>query len=133
MPRSRNRRRAAALIAALVALVIVTSILGSMLLGSLAIGRQLHAERDRRQCELLLQAGVDRAAVRRQHETDYRGETWTVPAPDIIGAGNGQVTIRIESGSSSAAQKLHVVAEYPTGSERSVRRSRTISLPPNTP
>jgi len=133
MPRRRRQRSGAALIAALVALVIVTSILGSMLLGALATSRQLHAERDLRQCELMLQAGVDRAHFRLRRDANYRGETWSLPAATIVGAGDGQVAISIESVSDSAAPQLRVIAEYPLGGERSIRRSRTISVPSNTP
>jgi type II secretory pathway component PulK len=129
----RRRRNGAALVAALVCLTIVVSILGTMLLHALSARRQLHAERDLRQCELLLQAGVDRAIFRHKREADYRGETWSLPAAAIIGAGDGQVTIALARDSGDGPWQVSVVAEYPLGGHQSVRRSRTILLPSKTP
>ena len=126
-------RRAAVLVAALVCMAIVMALLGSMLLAALRSSRQLHAERDLRQCELLLAAGLDRAAYRLAKVPDYRGETWTLPAAAIVAAGDGQVTIEVSAATQQQAPQLRVVAEYPTGSETSVRRSRTILLPSKTP
>ena len=121
----KSSRQGAVLIAALVCLLVVMSILGSMLQGAIVARRQLHAERDLRQTELLLQAGVDRAAFRLAGESDYRGETWEIPAEEIIGLGNGRVTIAATRASDTTPWQLDVIAEYPVGSQRSVRRSGT--------
>src|SRR6476660_7947859 len=82
-PLSHTRRHGAVLVAALVCLAIIVAMIGSMLVTALAASRQLHAERDLRQCELLLQAGVDRAAYRLATERTYRGETWTLSNDNI--------------------------------------------------
>ena len=55
------RRTGAVLVVALVCLFIVMSLLGGMLKGALRERRQLGQQRDLRQTELLLEAGVDRA------------------------------------------------------------------------
>jgi len=123
-----NDRRGVVLIAALVCLSIVLAMLGSMLLGALRRGRELHAERDRRQCELLLEAGVDRAVYRLAKEPSYRGETWTLRAPEITSHGSGLVRIKT-SDDFSQSRRLEVVAEYPAGDEFSIRRSRSLTLP----
>ncbi len=125
---TRRRRRAAVLAATLVCVLVVMAMLGHMLLAVVQSGRQLHVERNRRQCDLLLQAGVSRATLRRAQDADYRGETWSLPSAEILGSGDGQVTIEFSPGENSQPARLHVIAEYPTGSERSVRRSRTVSL-----
>jgi hypothetical protein len=117
------------LIAALVCLAIVMALLGAMLASAIRSGRQLHAERDLRQCELLLAAGVERARLRLASESEYRGETWKLPAAEILATGDGEVTIDIALDSSQQPWPFRVTAEYPVGSERSVRRSRTILLP----
>jgi hypothetical protein len=126
-----HRRHGAALVATLVCLVIVMAILGNMLVGALRTGRQMRVERDRRQCELLLQAGLDRVA-RRTPEATYTGEVLDVPAAQIGGSGDGQITIRI-SHPEAAQPHIHVLAEYPVGSESSIRRSRTVRLQSTTP
>jgi len=122
----RTQPRGAVLIAALVALVVVMAMLGTMLQGALRARRQLHTQRDLRQCELLLQAAMDRAALRLSQEADYRGETWDLPAETIVGTGQGQVTIEATRDSDDEPWQLHVVAEYPLGAENSIRRSRTL-------
>ncbi len=125
----RGRSRGSVLVAALVCLAIIVAMVGSMLVAALAASRQLRAERDLRQCELLLQAGADRAAYRLASERSYRGETWTVSADKLAGSGDGQVTMELTSAPEQNTQQLHILAEYPAGSEISIRRSRTFTIP----
>jgi len=132
IPSHRNRaarpRSGVVLVAALVCLLVVMALLGSLLLGTLRTGRQLHAERDLRQCELLLQAGVDRAAYRVAKDTSYHGEAWTLPAAAIVGIGEGRVTVEVTRDADGKSQQLSIMAEYPVGDECSIRRSRTIRI-----
>ena len=127
--RRSHRRSGMVLIVALVCLLILTSIIGTMLQTSLRSRRQLHSQRDLVQCELLLQAGLNRAAFRLSGESDYEGETWNVPAEALVGSGGGQVTIEATRESDDEPWKVRVAAEYPIGSERSIRRSRTTTIP----
>jgi hypothetical protein len=115
-------------VAALVALLIVMTILGNMLEGTLRARRQLRAERDRRQTELLVDAGADRAAARLSADVNYRGETWSLPSQAIAGSGDGQVAIEVIRGEDEAQRQVRVVAEYPIGSASSIRRSRTFAV-----
>jgi len=129
-PRRRPpRRRGTILVVALVCLLVMMSILGQMLLGSIRAHRALHPERDLRQTELLLAAGADRAAYRLTTEPDYRGETWDLPAPSIVGGGNGEVTIAATRDADDKPWQVRVVAEYPRGGEIPIRRSRTLLVP----
>jgi len=130
--RSRRQRRGAVIIAALVCLVIVVAMLGVMLRAALLAQRQLHVERDRRQCELLLEAGLDRAARDLAQQADYRGEIWKLPASEVLGTAAGQVTIAVAHPADRQPLQISVTAEYPLGSEHSIRRSRTILVPSNT-
>lgn len=125
-----RRRRGSVLIVAMVCLLVVTSLLGQMLLSALRSGRQLHAERDFVQCELLMQAGVDRGHEKLARAADYAGEILDLPASEILGSGPGRITIEIQR-LTDAPLQLQVSAEYPVGNETSVRRSRTITLPNN--
>jgi len=126
---SSKPRRAVILIAALVCLSIVVALIGCMLLAALQSGRQLHVERDLRQCELLLAAGIARANSQVLNNADYRGEKWQFAADQIIGSSAGEVTIEIAADSASDKPQFHVVAEYPLGSDTSIRRSQTILVP----
>lgn len=131
--RLERKRRGAALVVALVCLVIVTALIGTMLVGAMRSGRQLRVERNLRQCELLLQAGLDRAAEQfATTPATYAGETWDVPAAEIGGDADGQVTIQVSRASEEQPQ-VRVLAEYPLGSEHSVRRSRNFQLPSTSP
>jgi hypothetical protein len=122
-------RRGAVLVAALVCMLVVMMILGSMFQGVVRAHRQLHRERDLRQTELLLQAGCDRAAVQLLNTDDYHGETWNLPPDMVVGTGRGRVTIETTRTGSQPAWEVKVVAEYPQGSDTSIRRSRTFQLP----
>ena len=128
MSRKHPRRRGAVIVAALVCLLIVVALIGAMLQGSLRARRQLPVQRDLRQCELLLDAGLERAAYRLAREDDYRGETWQLPADEAASLDEGQITIAASRDSAAQPWQLHVVAEYPLGSEHSIRRSRTITI-----
>jgi hypothetical protein len=123
-----RRRGGVVLVAALVCMAIVLGIVGSMLQGALRARRQLHAERDLRQTELLLDAGVDRAANKLAEDTDYVGETWKTPASEVLGAGTGEVVIEVTRPGDSDSWNVHVAAEYPAGAQTSVRRARTFSV-----
>jgi hypothetical protein len=127
--RPRLRRQGMVLTVALVCLIIVMALIGGLLQGTLRARRQLHVERDRRQTELLLDAGARRAAWRLSSEADYRGESWSLPAEEIVGAGAGQVTIAAARQADNQPWQVQVVAEYPLGTDLSIRRSRTILVP----
>lgn len=122
-------RRGMAVIAALTCLLIVTAIIGSMLQSALRARRQLHAERDRRQTELLLQAGADRAAFRLATESTFRGDTWDLPAESIVGRGAGRVTTEVSRSGDDPSWQVHIIAEYPLGRDFPIRRSQTFQIP----
>ena len=124
-----RRPRGVVLIAALVCLSIVMALVGSLLLTALQSNRQLHLERDRRQCELLLEAGIARAKSHVSANEKYAGETWRLPAEQITGNAEGQVTIEVVPDPVNSQNALHIVAEYPLIGEMSIRRSQTIYVP----
>jgi type II secretory pathway component PulK len=124
----RPLRNGLALIAALACLLIVTSIIVSMLQSALSTRRHLRAERDRRQVELLVQAGADRAARLLASQPDFRGDTWNLSAEEIVGSGGGRVTTEVSTTDDAARFQLRVVAEYPTDRDFPVRRSHSIQL-----
>jgi hypothetical protein len=127
--RHKPSRRAAILIAALVCLTIVMALVGGMLHAALRSTRQLRSERDLRQCELLLAAGIDRANHKLATAPDYRGDTWQLSPDQLNGGAAGEVTIHITAEPVSNSRQIEVMAEYPLGSETSIRRSQTILVP----
>jgi hypothetical protein len=123
-------RRGAVLVAALVCMIIVMTMLGTMLQSTLHSRRQLHTRRDVRQTELLVEAGLDRAALRLAREPEYRGETWELPSESVVGRGAGRVTIEASREADETPWQVRVIAEYPIGNELSVQRSRTFFVQP---
>ena len=123
--RQSPRRRGAMLVVALACLAIVMAIVGVMLQGALRARRQLHVERDLRQVELLLEAGLDRAAFQLAGDDAYAGETWRIPANDLLGRGDGEVVIVAERSGDAEPWQVRIAAEYPVGTPTSVRRTQT--------
>ena len=126
-------RRGAVLVTALVCLVVVMAMIGTMLEVAIRARRQLHTERDLRQTELLLQAGSELAAMRLASGEDYEGEIWA-PGSDSLPR-PAQVTIEVKRVPETPSWHVSVVAEYPADSDQSVRRSQSFfyqaALPPN--
>lgn len=128
-PRSPDPR-GTILIATLVCLVVVAGVVAGMVRSAVAGRRQLRFERDALQAELLLQAGLERASIRGA-DPDYQGESWRLTGEEIVGAGEGLVTLAPEQ---VGDRRIVVVqVEYPLGGETSIRRSRSIvvSAQPN--
>jgi type II secretory pathway pseudopilin PulG len=122
-----RRRKGAVLVVTLVCLAIVMALIGQMLVGAVRSRRQMHAERDLLQCEHILQAGIDRAARQIAADAEYDGELLDAPASDIGGIAAGRATIEV-SRPVGAPPRIRVQAEYPMGSEHSIRRSRSFTL-----
>ena len=116
------------LVVAIACLAIVMAIVGVMLQGALRARRQLHVERDLRQVELLLEAGLDRAAFQLASNDDYAGETWRIPASELLGSGDAEVVIVTQRSDDAEPWQVRVAAEYPVGTVSSVRRTRTFQV-----
>ncbi len=129
LPRHEHRRRGFAVIAALACLLIVVSIVGSMIQGAIRARRQMHVERDRRQCELLLVAGAARAMNLANSDLKFMGDVWELPADAIVGHGTGEVTCEIAPLGGDGSRQLRVVAEYPTDRDFPIRRSQNFEIP----
>ena len=129
---SRRSHKGTVLIAALACLLIVTAIVGSMLQNTLRARRQLHTERDRRQTELLLQAGADRVAARLLLESDFRGDVWELPTEAIVGRGAGRVTTQVSRSDDGGPWQVRIIAEYPLGRDFPIQRSQTFKISTST-
>ena len=116
-------------IAALTCLLIVSTIVVGMLGSAIRVRRQLHTQRDLRQTELLLAAGVERAASRIAHDSAFVGDVWELPHESIVGRGTGRVTTKVTRSSSGSHWQVSVVAEYPLDRGFPVRRSQSFDIP----
>lgn len=122
-------RRGTVLVVALVCLAVVMALVGHMLVGTLRVHRELRRERDLRQCELLLQAGLAHAAQQIEKDKTYTGETRNIAADESSRQGAARITIERIVPTVDKPGELRVRAEYPFGDEHSIRRSRIIPQP----
>ena len=91
---------------ALVTLLVVTSLMGSLIRSLLVEMRQSRHEAADLQAQWLAEAALDRAATRLQSQADYAGETWNVEfSPTVANSGgsSGVVEIHIEPRSRRSA------------------------------
>jgi len=123
-----RRSHGAVLVAALVAMLVAMSLLAAMLQGTLRAKRQLRAERDLRQTELLVEAGLGRAAWRLSHDGEYRGETWNVPAGEFASRDDAQIIITVKPAAAGQSKQVDIVARYPADGPLSIQRTRTFSV-----
>lgn len=115
-------------IVALVCLLVISSIIGSMIKNAIFTRRELLTERDLRQTELLLQAGAHRAAARLAATPDFKGDAWELPAASIANYGSGRVTTEITRTPSTQSWDIRVIAEYPLDRNFPIRRTQIFHI-----
>lgn len=125
--RPQPSRRGAVLVAAIVCLLITLSIVTTTVTGTITRRGQLATERNARQADLLVVAGRGRAVAQLAADPDYRGERWT-PTVDATAGRQAVVEINPQT-TGDGAVRVTVVAAFPDGGPKSVRRSRVFLLP----
>lgn len=124
-----NDRRAVVLMSVLVCMAVAMVLFLAWLKTAAMERKQLRAQQDRLQAEILADAGLDRAAVQLQSTGDYSGETWQIGAEAFAGRGAATVTIQVKPSEENATSRtVHAVAEFPVGNEVRVRRSKQITI-----
>lgn len=129
---SKHGRRGGGLIVALVTLLVVTSLMGSLLRSLLLEMRQSRHEAADLQAHWLAEAALDRAAARLRSQSDYVGETWNAefsPTAANSGGSRGVVEIRIERGAAEQPTRVSVDARYPDEPQRRAKVERALHLP----
>ena len=118
------------LICVVFCLAVATLLLAGMLKTTLLTSRQIRTERQVRQTESLVQSGAERAAFRLARDSEYTSEVWSLAAEEIVGTDPGVVSISVRRDSMDRA-RVRVVAEYPSDTVASIRRTREflIDLP----
>ena len=126
-----RKRRGGGLIVALVTLLVVTSIMGSIMYALLTELRQTRQTAIAVQAQWLADAAVERAAARLSKAASYTGETWNVELPPnaiTAGARTGNVEIRVSTGEADNSAEIKVHVNYPDDSPRRVAAERTVSV-----
>jgi type II secretory pathway component PulK len=104
-------------------MAVSTLLLAAMLKTTLMTRRQIRTERHVRQTEWLVQAGAERATFRLEDDDQYVGEVWSLTADTIVGTDPGVVTISVSRDATDRVN-VQVVAEYPSDSVTSIRRTQ---------
>ena len=119
-----GQQRAIISVAALVCLLVMTVICGSLL-------RLVHSERTlvrnqerTLQADWLAESALERAALRLSDDPEYRGETWSLSASDLGGQTPGVVTINVErlrDTAGSNRRRVTVQADFPIDPPQRIR------------
>jgi hypothetical protein len=109
--------------------------MGAISLNALRVRRDMRLQLQMRQTELLLDAGILRAAKQLRNAEDYRGETWR-PSRDRVGFDSPLVQIQVRREPGSDRARIEVVAQLGSPVEdlqqanlSSTRRSHSFSVP----
>jgi hypothetical protein len=114
-------RRGGALVVALVTLLIVMLIAGTVARSLVSAARQSRRLRNEVQAQWLADAALARGVALAQSQPDYAGETWW---PGISTERSAVAEIRIARPASGTPLKVSVVACYPDEELHRVRVSR---------
>ena len=127
IPFTTRRRPATVLLCVLACLAIVTALVTSTTQMALQVRRSMRSQHQLRQVELLLEAGVDRAAQRLAIDPEYTGETWNLLPKTIPGVDEARVSINVSSDDVTWPPEVTIVATL--GSEDSIRVKRSHTFP----
>jgi hypothetical protein len=108
--RSEKQRGGSIVVCVLVCLLVASTMVTVTTTWALRSRREVRLGHQMRQTELLLDAGVLRAARRLQDSSDYQGESWR-PAAAITRFDNALVEIRVTADEQdSASRRVEVIA-----------------------
>ncbi len=124
-----TRRRGAVLIGAMVCLVLVSMLLGSLLRLAVTHRRQVRRQQDYLQAEWLAESAMERAASRLAADSDYPGESWNIAADELGGPHSGFVKISVQKPDQRPNQRIVAVeAIYPSGVVYFAKRTKQVTV-----
>lgn len=131
--RKSHKRHGGILIVALICLVLVSLLLGTLLKSAVNQRQQVEYEEFHLQAVWLAESAVDRAASRLSADRSYEGETWYITAADLRGSAGAQVKIDILRADSAPNRRIIAVeAVYPSGRVPFSKQTKRVNvdLPP---
>jgi type II secretory pathway component PulK len=117
-----NGRSASVLVCVLACMAVATALVVATTRSALQARREIRMQRQLRQVEFVLEAGIDRAARQLSAESQYSGETWTLSEATVPELGSAQVVIEV------SPQDVQVVARLPATGPVVVQRSYTFPI-----
>jgi hypothetical protein len=124
----RSGRRASILICVLVCLAVATALVVQTTLSALRARRDVRTQSQLRQTELLLEAGVERAAQQLGANADYTGEIWSLSPQSIPGCNLVQIEIKVTPLDGDWPRRVEVVAQTSAGGPNVIQRSYTFPI-----
>ncbi|TWU28053.1 hypothetical protein [Bythopirellula polymerisocia] len=124
----RSGCQGAILICVLACLVIITSMVTATIRSALRSHLEVRQQRNLRQAELILEAGILRARQQVLADPDYKGEVWQL-AVDTI-PGTDSATIEIATQPAVEARQINVTARLGEDSHRRIQRTYTFTFDP---
>jgi len=121
-------RQASILVCVLACMVVATALVVAATRSALQARHEVRTQRQLRQMELVLEAGIQRAARQLSADPQFNGETWTLSESTIPGLGSAQVEIEVSSHGDGLPQQVQVVARLPATGPPVVQRSYTFSI-----
>ncbi len=126
----KKQRRAAALFAALICVLVVGLFSSIVVKQAISRHRQLKDDEKRLQAFWLAESAFELALVRLQTTPDYTGETWNTPPRNAAHADQGRVEITVEPAADSPGSLLlQIRASYPGQGPRRFTVSKELVLP----
>jgi len=123
-------RQASILICVLVCLAVATAMVTSTVRTALGARRAMRTQHQLRQTELLLAAGVQRAAGKLHTTDDYTGETWNLPPQTIPGWDAAHVEITVVPSEDDTPPEVRVTARLSVSKFVDIQRSHTFFVNP---
>jgi type II secretory pathway component PulK len=121
-------RSGAALIVALVALVVISSLVGNVVQSAARCHRESRIEQQWLQTQFLCEAAASRAVTKWRMDSQYQGESWQ---PSLFEGSSNQAhaTIRMMDESTSGSPRIEVVAVIESSLTRQrIQRSQRFSV-----
>ena len=120
-------RAGAVLIMALVCLVLVAALGGTLVRWAAMEHKLLRAKEDQSQARWLAEAGIERAAAQLAEAADYRGDTWEVVRADLPSGQPARVAIHVTPGDEDSRRRtIAVDVEYPLESHSPIRLHKEV-------
>lgn len=127
--RRRLRRRGVLLVAALICLLLVSALSGSLIRHSLLHYREVRNVHRDCQANLLAVAASDRARAQLAADENYQGETWEVRLDVLQEPQDARAVIRVVPAGETAPRSVHVQVTLPLDSSTPVFLEHHFSLP----
>ncbi len=121
-------RQASILVCVLACMVVAMALVVSTTRSALRARREVRTQRQLRQVEFVLEAGIQRAARQLSNHAEYRGETWNLSPTATAGLDSVQVEIEVSSIDGARPRQVKVVARLPAESPTLIQRSYTFPI-----